>query len=95
MSAIFNSMNIALTAGDKPSALSMLSAPAQAIYGPVFDALMPSYASIAASFSPLQRSLVADEIAEYAVNRTINGVNQIFFVYFIKGPDGVWRLESM
>jgi hypothetical protein len=34
-------------------------------------------------------------MAEYAANRTISGVNQISFIYFIKDPDGVWRLESM
>jgi len=39
----------------------------------VFDALMPSYATIAASFSPLQRSLVSGDLGEYARNRTING----------------------
>lgn len=95
MSSIFNSMNNSLKAGDKTSALSLLSASAQTIYGPVFDALIPSYASIAASFSPLQRSVVTDVVAEYAINRTISGVNQIFFIYFIKDPDGIWRLEAM
>jgi len=34
-------------------------------------------------------------MAEYAVNRTISGVNQISFIYFTNGPDGIWRLESM
>jgi hypothetical protein len=92
---LINTMNQALIAGDKSSALAVLSGPAQTIYSPIFDALMPSYASIATSFSPLQRNLVAGGLAEYAINRTINGVNEIFFVYFLKGPDGIWRLDSL
>jgi len=42
-----------------------------------------------------QWSLLRVRLAEYAVNRTISGVNQIFLIYFIKGSDGIWRLESM
>ena len=25
----------------------------------------------------------------------INGINELFLVYFVLGADGVWRLESM
>jgi len=56
---------------------------------------MPNYASIAASFSVPQCSALTADLGEYAINRTINGINQLFLVYFVLGADGVWRLESM
>ncbi len=79
----------------KATALKGLSGFAQSKYGPVFDILIPTYAAIAASFSVPQRSAVTADLGEYAINRTINGVNQLFLVYFVLGADGVWRLDSM
>lgn len=32
---------------------------------------------------------------EYAITRTLDGVQTVFFLYFVKDPTGVWRLESM
>jgi hypothetical protein len=39
--------------------------------------------------------LVSPGIGEYAVNRMIDGENQLFFIYFVRDADGVWRLDSM
>ena len=50
---------------------------------------------IVGTFSAPQRVTVADGIGEYAVNRTINGENRLFLVYFGRNGDGVWRLGSM
>ena len=93
--ALWNGMNNALIAGDKATALSNLSAPAQAKYGPVFDALMPTYAQVIASWSSPIKSNITSEIGEYGVTSTENGVNQLFLIYFLKGADGVWRLDAM
>ncbi|MBL0037926.1 MAG: hypothetical protein IPP36_03970 [Nitrosomonadales bacterium] len=76
--AVWTGMNNALIAGDKAKALTYLNANAQAKYGPVFDALLPSMPLIIASYSPLQRLQVYPNIGEYAVNRTIHGVNRIY-----------------
>jgi hypothetical protein len=43
----------------------------------------------------LPQPFVSPEIGEYAVNRTVDGVNQVFFIYFMRDVDGVWRLDSM
>lgn len=32
---------------------------------------------------------------EYAVNRTIDGVNHVYLIYFLPDADGIWRLDSM
>ena len=50
---------------------------------------------IVASFSPLQRVSLSPAIGEYAVNRTIDGRDRIFLIYFLKDADGVWRIDAM
>ncbi len=42
-----------------------------------------------------QLANVSNELGEYVIGRTINGVKQIFFIYFLRDIDGVWRLDSM
>jgi hypothetical protein len=88
-------MKTALTAGDKTRAMQYLDASAQQRYGPVFDLLLPSMPQIAATFSDLQSVAMSGGIGEYAINRTINGENRIYFIYFGRNGDGVWRLGSM
>jgi len=93
--AVWNSVNDALIAGDKSTAMMSLNPSAQSKYGPVFDTLMPTYSSIASSFSALRRGSLGADYAEYAINRVIDGVNRLFLVYFIKDADGLWQLDSM
>jgi hypothetical protein len=93
--AVWNGMTAALAAGDKAAAMRYLDASAQQKYGPVFEALLPNMPQIVGSFSAPQSMTVADGIGEYAVNRTINGENRIFLIYFGRNGDGVWRLGSM
>jgi hypothetical protein len=93
--AVWNGMKTALTAGDKTRAMQYLDASAQQRYGPAFDILLPSMSQIVATFSDLQSVALSGGIGEYAINRTINGENRIFFIYFGRNGDGVWRLGSM
>ena len=72
-----------------------LDASAQQRYGPVFDVLLPTMSQIVGTFSDLQSVSLSDGLGEYAINRTINGENRIFFIYFGRNSDGVWRLGSM
>jgi hypothetical protein len=88
-------LTTALAAGNKTRAMQYLSAPAQIKYGPVFDALLPHMQQIVGGFSSLQSATLVGGYGEYAVNRTINGVNGIFFVYFMQSDVGVWRLDAM
>ena len=64
-------------------------------YGPVFDVLRPNMPQIVGEFSVLQPVTVGDTVASYAVNQTVNGVNRLFLVYFLRDADGDWRLDSM
>ena len=93
--AVWNGMKGALTVGDKAAAMKFLDASAQQRYARVFDVLLPEMAQIAATFSDLQSVSLSDGLGEYAVNRTINGESRLFFIYFGRSGDGVWRLGSM
>ncbi|MBZ0092494.1 MAG: hypothetical protein K8F27_09770 [Sulfuricellaceae bacterium] len=93
--AMWDGLNGALIAKDKTKALQYLNSQAQDKYGPVFDALLPIMPQIVSSYSPPQSVSISSEIGEYAINRTIDGQNRIFLMYFMRDVDGVWRLDSM
>ena len=97
--ALFNSiwtgMNNALVAGNKAKAMTYLNSSAQTKYGPIFDALMTGYAQILNDWSPLLRASLSDSIGEYGVVTSNANGTHVFLVYFLKGTDAVWRLESM
>ena len=93
--ALWNGMNNALVAGDKQLALRYLNGNAQQKFGPVFDALMPFMSEIVGSYSALARSSLSAEIGAYAVSRVDNGTKRLYFVYFMRDPDGVWRIDEM
>jgi hypothetical protein len=92
---VWSGMTAALIRGDKAQAMQYLNHQAKEKYGPVLDALLPSMPQILAGFSALQTSTINDAVGEYAINRTIDGVNRIFFIYFLRDADGLWRLDSM
>ena len=85
----------ALVAGDKETALTLLTSGAQQTYAPVFDILAQQMPDIVASFSALQSVTVTSGLGEYAINRTISGRDRIFLIYFVRGFDGVWHLAAM
>jgi len=43
----------------------------------------------------LQRSTYSPGFGEYAVNRIVNGANQIYLIYFWPDANGIWRIDSM
>jgi hypothetical protein len=93
--SLWDGTTAALAAGDKEAALTYLTPGAQEKYAPVFDALLSDLPSIVASFSALQPVSLSPAIGAYAINRTIDGRDRIFFIYFLKDADGVWRIDAM
>jgi hypothetical protein len=85
----------ALAGGNRTSALTYLSTGARERYSPVFDALAPQLGQIVGDFSVLQKVTTTSGLGEYAVNRTIDGVNRIFLIYFLQSEDGLWRIDGM
>ena len=93
--AIWSGMNNALLTGDQTRALGYLNESARTKYSPVFTVLASRMTQIVGSYSTLQRSQLGNGVCEYAVNRTIDGINRIFFISFVRDEDGIWRLDSM
>lgn len=93
--SMWGGMNAALLNGNKAVALEFLTLSTGIKYGPVFDVLLPYMPGIVASYSLPQRFLVSADIAEYAVDRTINGENRLFLIAFIKDAAGVWHIDGM
>jgi hypothetical protein len=93
--AIWKGMNDGLLAGDQDRALVYLNAGARAKYGPVFEVLMPHMPDIVASYSTLAKSHLNGAFGEYAVKRQLDGKNRLYLLYFLRDPDGVWRIDEM
>ena len=92
---MWSEMNTALVNGDIATALLFIDSAAQQKYKPVWRALQPHMAEIVASYSPVRALSISEGIGEYGLNRTINGEKRLFLIYFLKGADGVWRLNAM
>ena len=92
---VWSSFTQALAAQNKAVAMNAITTSSREAYGPIYDALAPEMQAIIGSFSALQSSMLSSTVGEYAVNRTIDGVNRIFFIYFLRDVDGVWRIDSM
>ncbi|WP_306532630.1 hypothetical protein [Geobacter sp.] len=93
--SVWNGMHSALLANEQAKALQYIGEYSKNKYGRVFQQLSEDMPIILNTFSPLQRMSISGNIGEYAVNRTIDGVNRIFLIYFVQDTDGVWRIASM
>ena len=92
---LWNGMNEALMRGDVSGAAQYLNEGAKRKYLPVFKALEPQFPQIVASYSPLRRVSVSEDISEYAIVRNFNGQNRLYLIYFLRDVDGVWRVDGM
>jgi cysteine-rich repeat protein len=91
----WTSMVSALASGDVDGALASFDGFGRGVFEGVFADLSPSLPSILATVSGLEVMQVGKDVAETWVLRDSAGVQNLFFVYFLRGPDGVWRIHSM
>ncbi len=84
-----------LSGGDVEGALAYFSDKSRDRYRDAFETLAYKMPQIVSGFSSLQSSNLGSEYAEYGVNRIINGENHLFFVYYLKDGQGIWRIQSM
>lgn len=92
---LWNGMNDALMRGDVNGAAQYLNEGAKRKYQPVFEALKLQFPQIIASYSPLRRVSISEDIGEYAIVRNFNGQNRVYLIYFLRDVDGVWRVDEM
>ena len=56
---------------------------------------MPYMTTVFGELSNIEAMSNNSNIASYAILRAENGVNKIYIINYIKGNDGVWRIDSM
>jgi hypothetical protein len=87
-------MTAALDAGDIVGAVSDFDEDSKQAYKETFTALSSMLPQIAAEMSDIQLIDVKDNIAEYDIRTERDGVVYSFYLVFIRGKDGVWRIRS-
>jgi len=95
--ATFNAMLDKLRAGDVDGALTYLTGGAAPQYATIFNALKQAGTLTAAvnSLGTLRGSTVGPDIGELILSRDTPGGPVAYPIWLLRGPDGIWRIESM
>jgi hypothetical protein len=91
----WNGLLGALGAGNQAAALEYFTPAGRERFGRVLADLQADAAGALGSASHPIRVLLEEETAEYLVMRGAGEARQVFFVYLMKGEDGLWRIEDM
>lgn len=92
---VYTGMLDRLRAGDTEGALSAVSGGLREKYRAIFAALRSGLPTIVNQLGTLQSGAIGGEMAEYALVRSQNGTSRAFLIYFLRGEDGVWRIDGM
>jgi hypothetical protein len=93
---VFTEMLGRLSAGNTTGASTALTSTAGDKYMPVFDALGSALPTIASQLGTIQRATFTNGAAEIMLVRPgAGGQSTAFFIYLIKGQDGIWRIDGM
>ncbi len=92
---LYTGMLDRLRVGDIESALNAVSGGMRDKYRSIFTALKPNLPTVVNQLGTLQAGTIGEEMAEYVLIRNQNGTSRAFLIYFLKGEDGVWRVEGM
>jgi hypothetical protein len=96
---VWNAMNAALVAGNAATAKTYLTPNGAATAGAAMDALIAGMPTIVGSYSELIAKNVSENYAEYLVVRPVTGSatgeQSLYFVIFVRMPDGTWKIDSL
>jgi hypothetical protein len=93
---VFTGMLGRLSAGNTSGASTALTSGANDKYAPAFDALGSALPTVAGQLGTIQRATFTNGVAEIMLTRSgANGQSAAFFIYMIKGQDGIWRIDGM
>jgi hypothetical protein len=82
--------------GDIDAAASMISPPTRSRYREIFLFTQEQLPSFVSQLGTLENgSLIGSNIVEYILVRNTSRGFRGFEVYFVRGLDGVWRIEGM
>lgn len=93
--SVFDNMLAHLRAGNIEGAVASITGGVQDRYRSAFMALQGDLASIVDQIGVLQGGTIGEGMAEYVLTRNENGQKRAYFIYFLRGEDGVWRIEDM
>jgi len=92
--AVYVGMLGRLTAGDITGALNAMTAGVYAKYSAVFTSLS-NLPSVVSQLGTVQQATVANDVVEYLIVQNTPTGPSSFFVYLIRGEDGIWRIDGM
>lgn len=92
---IYSNMLDRLRVGAIDGALNYVTGGVTEKYKAVFTTLKPNLPSIVDALGTIQGGTIGSDMAEYVVVRNTPNGQQAFPVYFLKGEDGVWRIDGM
>ena len=95
--ATFNAMLDSLRAGDVDGALSFITGGASAQYATLFNGLKQAgkLTDAVNALGTLRGSTVGPDFGEVILTRDTPSGTVAFPIWFLRGPDGVWRIEGM
>src|SRR6266571_1841304 len=95
--ATFNAMLDSLRAGDVNGALSFITGGASAQYATLFSGLKQAGTLTDAvnALGTLRGSTVGADFGEVILSRDTPSGTVAFPIWFLRGPDGIWRIEGM
>ena len=92
---IYNNMRDRLRVGAIDGALNFVSGGVREKYNSVFTTLQANLPILVDQLGALNSGPIGSDIAEYIVIRDVGGSKKAFLIYFMKGEDGVWRIDGM
>jgi hypothetical protein len=91
---IWEGMKTALVSGDINTAMSYFGDFSKDKYQRVFLDLGADLPSIINTLPDIVFTSFYGNVAEYVINRVEGGVNRLYFIYFIRDENGLWKIES-
>ena len=95
MKGVYTGMVDRLKSGNTSLALNVFADASRSTYQAVFNTLGGDVATAAAQLGDVISITMLDESAEVILRRGTGDAAQVFPVYLILCPDGVWRIVSM
>jgi len=95
--ATFNAMLDSLRAGDVDGALQFITGGASAQYAALFNGLKQAgkLTDAVNALGTLRGSTVGADFGEVILTRDTPNGTVAFPIWFLRGPDGIWRIEGM
>jgi len=98
MQAKWDGMKTALVNGDIQGALNYYQESSKEKYQKIFEALTDQLHGVASAMRDIELVYINEKVAKYRIKKQEILQGQIYdityFIYFVKGYDGLWKVES-